>query len=301
MVDRWILVVILTQLEITRSRVKVTRAGMRVDGRDRCFWMISSFLKKVRHDLTWRDQSVWFGCAKLKLEATAVMEKFLLNLVLHRYCFQAQTILSFIVRHHLCQYKSAQRLQLRRKSKEPRPGYSREPGIIGSSRDQVNAPFCSVSCSLPSPTASASFLRRNQSSTTMTTTTDSDQPLPPFKTLPPDLHLSIASHLLFQDIYALRQTNHYFYDLLPPLRDIPLIGRDRQYALEAQLVELERSFFGRSNGLLYCGGCFKLRHRKHFVRFMSEGRPRAKLGFNGFWKCLDCQRDAFGNSQRRAW
>ena len=75
----------------------------------------------------------------------------------------------------------------------------------------------------------------------MSTTTGHIQPLPSFITLPPELQVSIVSHLPFQDIDALRQTNHYFHNLLPPLRDIPLIGGDRQYALKAQLVERQVS------------------------------------------------------------
>lgn len=125
------------------------------------------------------------------------------------------------------------------------------------------------------------------------------QPLTTFMTLPPELHLSIASHLFFHDVYALRQTSRYFCGLLPLLTQIPLYDRDHIDELETQLVELETSFFGRSNGLLYCGKCLRLWHRKHFVRYMCDSRPRALSGFMSFRECLDSQEDAFGETKRR--
>lgn len=266
---------------------------MRVDGRGRRLWMISSFLKRVCHDFTWRDQSVWFGCAELKLEATVITGKFLLNLVLHRYCFHAQTILKLLGVRSSVPIQECSKTPASKE--EQRCGYSREPGkarhgfrsmhlSVCQSQSSVDHRFSRLPSTKPiinhnngghnrfQPTSSSIQHSHPSSASQSPSSSPSKTSTPSAKqtttsTTPP----SLASH---------------------PLNRTRSAICPRSPACRAREV----AFFGRSNGLLYCGGCFKLRHRKYFVRFMSEGRPRARLGFNGFWKCLDYQRDAFGGS-----
>lgn len=92
---------------------------------------------------------------------------------------------------------------------------------------------------------------------------------PPMLSLPPELHLAIASYLPWWDVYALRLTCRPMYAILPPLTELPRYLYHHQYWMKDPLTA---SFFVRSNNLIVCHHCPNICHgSSKFVKWVERG------------------------------
>lgn len=79
-----------------------------------------------------------------------------------------------------------------------------------------------------------------------------DTALPPILALPSELHLAIASHLPWWDVYSLRLVCRQMHTLLPPLTTLPKYKHFEQNWWKDPLTA---SFLVQSNNLNVCTHC----------------------------------------------
>lgn len=101
------------------------------------------------------------------------------------------------------------------------------------------------------------------------------KPIPTLTALPTELHLLVGGSLDLPSIMCFRLTNRHFYSIFPSLN-------------HTQLLEVERSDFGRTRNLHACKDCVRLRPRNKFGDSMIS-KTKARAAFHAYRRfCLDC-------------
>ncbi|KAL2193623.1 hypothetical protein P885DRAFT_44754 [Corynascus similis CBS 632.67] len=94
---------------------------------------------------------------------------------------------------------------------------------------------------------------------------------PTFATLPPEIHLLIAEHLIYPDALSLKHTNRYFFQLVDTGIELKV-----EWLMERRLLHLECPSDQRcdlGSDLRFCRGSVKLLMQRRREHIECESRP----------------------------